>query len=269
MGAEALTATKGEGPKEQKSNLHLCSHAFIDDFSPVVPLNNVTLRQFSGGNNISASRKNGKEFVFKFRGQTILMVNGVWCPVEPFIGSDRRRHAGLTFNVKFVDHPAGQNELQKDRAFKENIKTYFREFWFVARLFWLMPRPRPKSDRTEPMCANSAALVDKLMRSSDILEVEVPGAVVDAYIQEELVGYQLAVAKPSSANDIDTEFLKHLQGIEQYKVAQLEDAQKALRTKLFYVAGHSVPKFNDRKKTSKHVYKIGPVIQTLRSQQAE
>jgi hypothetical protein len=72
LNVETLASKKCEGPSEQKANLFLCSHAFIDDFSPWEPLNNVVLRQFTGGNNITAARKNLSEFVFKFRGQLFL-----------------------------------------------------------------------------------------------------------------------------------------------------------------------------------------------------
>ena len=74
--AEALCSKKCEAPSEQKANLFLSAHSFIDDFSPNTPLNNVALRQLTGGNNLTAARKNAAEHVFKFNGQLYLLVHG-------------------------------------------------------------------------------------------------------------------------------------------------------------------------------------------------
>jgi hypothetical protein len=76
LNVETLASKKQEGPTEQTANMFLCSHAFIDDFSPREPLNNVTLRQLTGGNNLKAARKSMPEFVFKFYGQLFLFTNG-------------------------------------------------------------------------------------------------------------------------------------------------------------------------------------------------
>lgn len=171
--------------------MFLCSHTFVDDFSPIEPINNVALRQLTGGNNLSAARKHAAEHVFKFRGQLILQAHGVWRPMGPFIGSDRRRHAGLTFDVKFADHPSGKNEMQKDSNIKLKIKTFFAEFWFLARVFWLVPRPRPGSDRARPLCPNSAALVAALMRENDSQAVEIEASAVEAFVIERIMVYKL------------------------------------------------------------------------------
>ena len=125
--AQALT-TKGEAPSEQRSNLYLCSHAFVDDFSPEEPINNPTLRQYTGGNNITAARKHKGDVIFKFKGQVILLCNGIWTPMERFRGADRRRHAGLSCDIKFVSVPQGPNESLKDKTVKENLPNMFSEF---------------------------------------------------------------------------------------------------------------------------------------------
>ena len=265
MTVETLATKKAEAPSEQKANLFLCSHGFIDDFSPNEPLNNVALRQLTGGNNLTAARKGACEQVFKFRGQIFLQVNGLWRPLEPFIGSDRRRHAGLTFDVKFVDIPSGQNEVRKNSAIKSGIDGFYAEFWFLARVFWLVVRPRPTSDRTMPLCPNSSALARALMRESDEAAHEISHADRDTFIADRLVNYVLQSDKPASAQDIDYAYHLHLRlNVPAHRAGVGEDdARTSLRTVLFYKAGHTVSKSGSRKKTSANIYLLNGAVQTL------
>jgi hypothetical protein len=262
LNVETLASKRQEGPTEQKANMFLCSHAFIDDFSPKEPLNNVTLRQLTGGNNLTAARKNMPEFVFKFYGQLFLFTNGPWRPVEPFMGSDRRRHAGLTYTVKFVDNPVGLNERRKDSSIKTNLVNYFAEFWFLARVFWLVPRPRPTSDRTLPLCPNSASLVLTLMNEQDKTHTEITTAMVEAFMAACMKPYVLAVEKPSSASEIVLRFSKYVRA-EHGLSADEETTRKALETKLFYKAGQCLPKCGTRKKTTVNAYVLNDRTMTL------
>ena len=66
---------------------------------------------------------------------------------EEWKGADRRRLTGLPFQVEFVDQPHGPNQSKKDSSVKENIKSYFPEFWFLKRVLWLSAKPFPRSDR--------------------------------------------------------------------------------------------------------------------------
>ena len=268
--AEALCSKKCEAPSEQKANLFLCAHSFIDDFSPNTPLNNVALRQLTGGNNLTAARKNAAEHVFKFNGQLYLLVNGPWRPTEPFIGNDRRRHAGLSFDVKFVDQPRGKNEAQKDASVKGDIVSYFAEYWFLARVFWLVPRPWTTSDRTMPRCPNSEQVVRLLMEESDNNVKEVSAAHVERFLRERLIPYELQEAKPSSIKEVDTAFERFLmETAEEHKHGvDSAEAQRSLREKLFYKPGHSLNKRGARKKTSVNVYMYAEAVYTLKEPEA-
>jgi hypothetical protein len=267
MTVETLSTKKAEAPSEQKANLFMCSHAFIDDFSPNEPLNNVALRQLTGGNNLTAARKGAAEQVFKFKGQIFLQVNGLWRPLEPFIGSDRRRHAGLTFDVKFVDNPTGLNEVKKNSGIKQHIDGFFEEFWFLARVFWLVRRPRPSSDRTMPLCPNSAALTLALMREGDDATTEVAEADVDRFIELQMAPYVLNPVKPASAIEVDQAFSDYLRcSVAVHRGGVGEDvARAALRTRLFYKAGHTVNRSGTRKKTSQNLYMLKGTVLTLDS----
>ncbi len=266
LNVEALANKKAEAPSEQKANLFLCSHAFIDDFSPNVPLNNVALRQLTGGNNLTAARKGGAEGVFKFRGQIYLQANGIWRPVERFIGSDRRRHAGLSFEVKFVDHPTTKNERKKDGDIKLRIGTCFAEFWFLARVFWLVPRPRPESDRTTPLCPNSASLIKALMEENDACCIEIDARHAKQFVAEVLCSYTLVEEKPTSSSEVDAAFVKYLMTKPEHRMGvEVADAQRALRCELFFKSGHTLNKCGKRKKTSVHVYTHHGAVQTLKS----
>jgi len=132
---ETIQTKDREAPSEQQSNLYLCKHAWVDDFKPTKPLCTAVLRQLSGGNNLTAARKHGREYQFKFRGQLFLVTNGIWTPDVPWIGSDARRATGLSFNVRFVDAPVGEHEMEKNSGIKENLRNYFSEFWFMVRVF--------------------------------------------------------------------------------------------------------------------------------------
>ena len=264
LNVEALAAKTAEGPSEQKANLFGCSHAFIDDFSPNAPLNNTVLRQVTGGNNLTAARKHAGEVIFKFKGQVILQSNGPWRPVEPFIGADRRRHAGLTFAIKFVDNPTGLNEKKKNSDIKAQCKEYFAEFWFLARVYWLAGRPRSASDRTMPLCPNSAEVIRALMQEGDSADRDIPEASVLKFIEVRLVVYELQLAKPTPATEIDREFTRFLQ-IEENGGLTVDEpvASRALRQKLFFKAGHTLRPVGTRKKTSVNAYLLNGAMMTL------
>ena len=68
----------------------------------------------------------------------MICANGLWRSDEEWKGADRRRLTGLPNEVEFVDQPHGPNQSKKDSSVKENIKSYFPEFWFLMRV--LCPR---------------------------------------------------------------------------------------------------------------------------------
>lgn len=258
---ETIQTKKQEAPSEQTSNLFLCKHAWVDDFKPSKPLCTAVLRQLSGGNNITAARKHGREHQFKFRGQLFLVTNGTWTPDVPWVGADARRATGLSFDVRFVDEPAGPNERPKDSGIKENIANYFAEFWFMARVFWLVTQPRGKSDQTMPQCPNTLALTNEILGGQfDTVELDKP--VVDEFVATKLIAYVNAPEKPSSAQEVDTVFANHvrtsLPGFTD------EAARRTLRKHLTYKPGHVINKCGHRKRTSVNVYIVEGVPQTLR-----
>jgi hypothetical protein len=260
LNVEALATKKSEAPSEQKANLFLCSHAFIDDFSPNKPLNNVALRQLTGGNNLTAARKHQGEIIFKFKGQLILQANGLWCPDEPFIGSDKRRHAGLTFAIKFVDNPTTFNELEKNTNIKQHIEEYFAEFWFLARVFWLLPKPRPGSDRTTPICPNSESLAKALMNESEGGCHEMKKDVVEKFVEERLEVYTTKLAPPAAFTAIEAAFKQWLEPA----VVDQEVLRHALRTVLMYKPAVCISKFGTRKRTSVNAYTKDNETMTLK-----
>jgi hypothetical protein len=259
---ETIQTKDSEAPSEQTSNMYLCKHAWVDDFKPSKPLCTAVLRQLSGGNNITAARKHGREHQFKFRGQLLLVTNGSWTPDVPWIGSDARRVTGLSFNVRFVDVPEGPNEHEKDSGIKENIKNYFAEFWFMARVFWLVEQPRGKSDHTLPQCPNTLALASEIL-GGQFDNYEVDKHMVEKFVAERLMPYEPAEAKPASSSQLDSEFAIF---IRQGAAAGFteEAARRTLRKHLQYKAGYVIKKMGTRARTSVNVYMNEGTTLTLR-----
>lgn len=249
---ELLLVRKQEGPTEQLANLFLSKHSWCDDFCPQRAISNAVLRQLSGGNNLTAARKNGKEFVFKFTGQFFLACNGVWTPEERIIGSDVRRFTGLTFAVKFSDAPQGNNEIQKDASIKKEIRGFLAEWWFFANVFWLCPAPRAKSDHTEPKCPNTLALAAALIRNQTE-SCPIPKEEAEAYVKSKLVKYVVSGIKASSASEIDADFVSHFRHVHSAEIS-VEEARRALCMVLTYRPGVSLPACEKRKKTSVNGY---------------
>jgi len=252
---ETIQAKDKEAPSEQTSNMHLCKHAWVDDFKPTKPLCTAVIRQLSGGNNITSARKHGREFTFKFRGQLMLVTNGYWTPDVPFVGADLRRVTGLSFDVRFVDEPAGPNEMLKNSGIKEHLREYFSEFWFMVRLFWLMEQPRPKSDHTTPQCPNTLGVVAGITEGQ-FENYEVDKEVVEKFLEEHLAGYALGQEKPSSATEVDDAFATFVQ-LNGAPGFRSDAARRALRRQLPYKAGYNLPKRGGRAKTTVNVYTNG------------
>jgi phage/plasmid-associated DNA primase len=226
-------------------------------------LNNVTLRQLTGGNNLTAARKHQGEVIFKFKGQIVLLCNGLWCPEEAFIGSDKRRHAGLTFAIKFVDNPKTLNELEKNTNIKQHITQCFAEFWFLARVFWLLPKPRPGSDRTTPICPNSESLAKALMNESEGGCHELAKDAVEKFVKERLEVYTTKLAPPAGFTTIEAAFKQWLEPA----VVDQEVLRQAMRTVLMFKPAVTIAKFGTRKKTSVNAYTKNNEIMTLKSKE--
>ena len=199
----------------------------------------MTLRQLTGGNNLTAVRKHQGEVIFKFKGQIVLLCNGLWCPEEAFIGSDKRRHTGLTFSIKFVDNPQTHNEKEKYTNIKQHIAEYFAEFWFLARVFWLLPKPRPGSDRTIPFCPNAESLAKALMNESESTGFELTKDVVEKFCEERLGPYTVAAALPSKSTAIEEAFRQWLEP----KVVEQDAIRQALRREMLYKPGQNIAKW--------------------------
>ena len=251
---ETLQTKDKEAPSEQTSNMYLAKHAWVDDFKPTKPLCTAVLRQLSGGNNITSARKHGREQTFKFRGQLFLVTNGFWTPDVPFVGADARRVTGLSFDVRFVDDPAGPNERLKDSGVKEALRDYFAEFWFLVRVFWLVEQPRPKSDHTLPKCPNTLALAGGIL-GSQFDHYVVDSDLVKEFVRKQLVVYTPCEEKPASVTAIETAFATFVRGtIPGYTEAA---ARGALRKELKYKAGYTIPKRGSRPRTTVNVYTDG------------
>ena len=248
---ETIQTNDREAPSEQTSNMYLCKHAWVDDFKPSKPLCTAVLRQLSGGNNITAARKHGRENQFKFRGQLFLVTNGSWTPDVPWIGSDARRATGLSFDVRFVDNPTGPNEKPKDSGIKENLRNYFAEFWFMVRVFWLVEQPRGKSDHTLPQCPNAIAVTNEIL-GGQFDKYELDEDFVKKFVEKCLIPYEVSEAKPSSAADVDDAFWAYTR--ETIPTFTQNEARRVLRQNLQYKTGHSIPKRAMRPKTTVNVY---------------
>ena len=259
---ETLVVRKNEGPSEQLSNVNQCRHAWVDDFAPTVPLSTAVLRQLSGGNNITAARKNAKELAFKFTGQLFLAANGPWKPDEPWKGADVRRITGLNFEVRFVDVPQGQNELAKDSTIKRQISSFFSAFWYFALAFHLLEQPLDKSDYTEPKPPNTLAMIKLLQRKSD--EDEGPTIEdVEAFSADKLIQYTLGVAKPSSSSDVQEVFCQWAKTRGKGDVTIVQ-AKQVLGLKFFSKTGYTLKAVLGRAKTTVNVYLINELPWTLK-----
>ena len=164
----------------------------------------------------------------------------------------------MTFPIKFVDNPTTLNEMKKDNI-KSRLRDYFAEFWFVARVFWLLPKPRPGSDRTTPICPNSAALVKALMRESDAACHEIPKALVGEFVQKRLCVYSTDLLLPSTCNTIEDAFRQHLETTVEHDVLR-----QALRQTLFYKPGHTIQKHGSRKRCNVNVYLHEGKVMTIK-----
>ena len=248
---ETIQTKDKEAPSEQTSNMYLAKHAWVDDFKPTKPLCTAVLRQLSGGNNITSARKHGREMIFKFRGQIILVTNGFWSPDVPFVGAGERRVTGLSFDVRFVDDATGPNEMLKDSNIKEALRDYFAEFWFLVRVFWLVEQPYPKSDCTMPKCPNTLALAEGIM-GAQFENYTVDEDTVKEFIEQKLIVYVLNEEKPSSASDIDLAVGAFVR--QKFRGFSDNSARSSLRKHIQYKAGHTINKRGKRAKSTVNVY---------------
>ncbi|CAJ1456402.1 unnamed protein product, partial [Effrenium voratum] len=162
MTQEALVVQKTEKPREQLANLEGTCPA--------------PARKFKGEN------------VFKFHGMLMICANGLWRSDEEWKGADRRRLTGLPFQVEFVDQPHGPNQSKKDSSVKENIKSYFPEFWFLMRVLWLSAKPFPRSDHIEPRHSRTIGMVQDLLNFGRS-PADVPDSKPGIFVRECLVQY--------------------------------------------------------------------------------
>ncbi|CAJ1443076.1 unnamed protein product, partial [Effrenium voratum] len=197
MTQEALVVQKTEKPREQLANLDLSG---------------AVLRQISGGNNLTAARKFKGENVFKFHGMLMICANGLWRSDEEWKGADRRRLTGLPFQVEFVDQPHGPNQSKKDSSVKENIKSYFPEFWFLMRVLWLSTKPFPRSDHIEPRHSRTIGMVQDLLNFGRS-PADVPDSEPGIFVRECLVQYHPSEQKPSTCGEIEEALAIRLQGV--------------------------------------------------------
>ena len=260
---------RGEKPKEQWSNLEGSKFAFVDDFTANAqrPLDNALLRQISGGNALSASRKGKSERAFTFFGKLVLMVNGIWKGDQQPKGSDIRRYGGSTFSVRYMNDPSGPNEMQKDAEFKHRMAELLPEFFFVLRVCWLCHTPHAAADQILPEPPSTAALVQQLIGS---VAERLDDAHTEAFIADKLVDYALGAEKPSSRDEICKAFDDWLRG--KRITASNDEIKTALARKLRYKAAAPVAARGNRGRTTVNVYQLEKggrfVTQTLRPQGA-
>jgi hypothetical protein len=257
---EALVAKKEEKPSELLSNLAYCKHAWVDDFKPSQPLSSNILRNLSGGNFITAARKNKGNEIFKFHGQLLLACNGAWTSDTPFVGADVRRIGGLSFLVRYTREGEGPNERKKDGGIKSKISNnaYFSAWWFYVRVMWLTHHPFPKEDHCEPQCPNTLALRGCLMKNTGVIDQEaMPAGLVDTFMTERLRPWSKTEAKkPSSSNEIEEEFARTVcdKGIR----CNTNAARQLLRSKMVHKT-FTIPVIKGvRNKSSQASYVHGP-----------
>ena len=255
MTQEALVVQKTEKPREQLANLEGCKLAFVDDFKPTQDLSGAVLRQISGGNNLTAARKFKGENVFKFHGMLMICANGLWRSDEEWKGADRRRLTGLPFQVEFVDQPHGPNQSKKDSSVKENIKSYFPEFWFLMRVLWLSAKPFPRSDHIEPRHSRTIGMVQDLLNFGRS-PADVPDSEPGIFVRECLVQYHPSEQKPSTCGEIEEALAVRLQ-VESSKAREL------LRSALEPQRGYALVARGGRRRTSVNVYKLDGAVMTL------
>ncbi|CAJ1420643.1 unnamed protein product, partial [Effrenium voratum] len=217
---EALTVGKQERPREQFANLQGSRFAWVDDFAPNQPLCSAVLRQISGGNTLTAARKGRGENIFSFHGLLLLCTNGVWQADAEFFGSDRRRITGVKFERNFVDNPTRPHELLKDNSVKQNPEM-FAEFWWVARVFWLV------TERTAQSTAQPSSMPEASRR----------------YLQP----YVLSETRPATSQEVDSYIADQL-------CVSPTAGRDELKKILMRREGEVIPRFGARTRTSARVY---------------
>jgi hypothetical protein len=148
---------------------------------------------------------------FKFPRQLFLITNGCWTPDVPCVGADVRRVTRLTFDVRFVDEAVGPNEMKKDSAVKQQLSTYFAEFWFMVRVFWLVEQRFPKSDCKMPKPPNTVAMAAQILGAQEWADRDIGEDVVKAFIDTRLMTHELNAEKPATSSEIDAAFGSFMQ----------------------------------------------------------
>ena len=147
IGPEVLLKNKaGESPSEIMSNLRGCRFAFADDFSATdsTPLCGTLLRRMSGGNKLTAARKNKGQVDYDPNFATNLLLNEMQ-PIEPKPSEpDLRRATPITFTLSYKAEDKFDEGDPTHRRKKASIKREFAAFMpeFMQWMRCMVPSTR-------------------------------------------------------------------------------------------------------------------------------
>ena len=200
LGAMTADTSAGDAPSEKFSNLHGCFQSFIDDFSATdqMPVSNEKLRQVSGLNNLSPSRKHKADKGFVYWGLLTLLVNGLWIGDAPFFGADLRRLAGQLLEICYMDEPKGDNQRPKDPSIKSSVGDMVSEFVFLAMAMHWVRQCREDAGITLPRSPSCIAFRAEFKQPSPPVK-KVVSATADAVLKRELSPQTVSLPDSSAA----------------------------------------------------------------------
>ena len=135
----------GEAPSEVMSNLKGCRFSFSDDFHVTKehPLCATLMRRLSGGNKLTAARKNAANCDYDANFAANLLINEMPC-VEPALsGPDLRRATPIDFKLSYRNEdkfdPANANHRRKKASIKRQLHYFMPEFMLWIRCMVHLP----------------------------------------------------------------------------------------------------------------------------------
>ena len=238
-------------PNEELSNMKGSVLSFCDDFDAKDnPLSSEKLKQISGGNSLTAARKNKGNEVFKFNGMLVMMTNGAWKIEGMMDGADLRRFARQWFLVKFKANPKGPMERLKDRSFKNDIGRFLPELWWLCICYHHIRCAHSTQDRTLPLPPTVLAALSEL--EENVQEDKYTDA-VKLFVETHIKDYVSQLALPKSAAELEKDLEYFLAGQKLPRPTD-QELRDFLRRHFVYKPSKTINKFETRKKVGVNVY---------------
>jgi hypothetical protein len=238
-------------PNEQLSNLAGSVIGWCDDFAAASsPLSAEKLRQISGNNSLTAARKNKGELTFKFNGMLVLLCNGLWTLKGKMVGADLRRFVRQQMLVTFANDPKGVMQRQKDKYIKDNVKVFVPELWWLSICYHHITQAHHKLDRTLPLPPTAIASLAELEQDTSN---EALDEAIAKFVKERVELWVPSETLPPAASEVERA-CEHFSGKEDVPLVHPDAYRVGLRRYLVYKPGHTINKYNHRKKTTINCY---------------